>query len=61
MGFRKTELSELAVNPFDAIGKGWMLLTGGNIIDGWNTLTASWGQVGVLWNTNVLTAYIRPN
>ncbi|MBQ9957235.1 MAG: flavin reductase [Ruminococcus sp.] len=61
MSFKKIQLLELKINPFDAIGKGWMLLTGGNINEGWNTMTASWGQLGVLWNKNVLTAYIRPN
>ncbi len=47
-------------NPFTKIGKEWMLITGGSI-DGFNTMTASWGQMGVLWNKNVLTCYIRPN
>ena len=37
-----------------------MLLTGGNM-ESFNTMTASWGQLGVLWNKNVLTCYIRPN
>lgn len=60
MGFKKTELSELKFNPFTLIGKQWMLLTGGNK-DSFNTMTASWGQLGVLWNKNVLTCYIRPN
>lgn len=60
MSFKKIQLSELKMNPFTSIGKGWMLLTGGNI-GSWNTMTASWGQVGVLWNKDVLTCYIRPN
>ena len=25
-----------------------------------NTMTASWGGVGVLWGKNVVTTYIRP-
>jgi flavin reductase (DIM6/NTAB) family NADH-FMN oxidoreductase RutF len=60
MSFRKIELSELSFNPFEKIGKQWMLLTGGTM-DNCNTMTASWGQLGVLWNKNVLTCYIRPN
>ncbi|MBO5383919.1 MAG: flavin reductase [Ruminococcus sp.] len=60
MAFRKINISELSFNPFEKIGKEWMLLTGGNI-DSFNTMTASWGQLGVLWNRNVLTCYIRPN
>lgn len=60
MGFRKIQLSELSFNPFKLIGKDWMLLTGGSV-DNYNTMTASWGQLGVLWNKDVLTCYIRPN
>ena len=60
MSFRKVDISELQFNPFTKIGKEWMLLTGGTM-DKFNTMTASWGQLGVLWNKNVLTCYIRPN
>ncbi|MBP5363439.1 MAG: flavin reductase [Ruminococcus sp.] len=60
MSFKKINLSELQFNPFSKIGKEWMLLTGGKM-DSFNTMTASWGQLGVLWNKNVLTCYIRPN
>lgn len=60
MSFRKIDISELSFNPFDKIGKEWMLLTGGGI-DNFNTMTASWGQLGVIWNKNVLTCYVRPN
>ena len=60
MAFKKIDISELSFNPFDKIGKQWMLLTGGDK-NSYNTMTASWGQLGVLWNKNVLTCYIRPN
>lgn len=59
MAFKKIDISELSFNPFAKIGKQWMLLTGGNK-DNYNTMTASWGQLGVLWNKNVLTCYVRP-
>ena len=59
MAFKKIDISELSFNTFDKIGKQWMLLTGGNK-ESYNTMTASWGQIGVLWNKNVLTCYIRP-
>ena len=63
MSFRKAELSELGFDPFAKIGKEWMLLTGGSSTEAgkWNTMTASWGQAGVLWNKNVVTCYVRPN
>lgn len=60
MAFKKINISELSFNPFEKIGREWMLLTGGNA-GNFNTMTASWGQLGVLWNKNVLTCYVRPN
>ncbi|MBQ6181282.1 MAG: flavin reductase [Ruminococcus sp.] len=60
MAFKKIRRRELCFNPFDKIGKEWMLLTGGTP-DDFNTMTASWGQLGVLWSRKVLTCYIRPN
>lgn len=60
MSFKKIELSELTFNPFTKIGKEWTLITGGTP-EKFNTMTASWGQMGVLWNRNVFTCYIRPN
>ncbi|HEZ7985724.1 MAG TPA: flavin reductase [Ruminococcus sp.] len=60
MSFKKINISELSFNPFEKIGKEWMLLTGGSKSE-FNTMTASWGQMGVIWNKNVLTCYIRPN
>lgn len=57
--FQKVDVKELALNPFDAIGEQWMLITAGTK-ETCNTMTASWGGMGVLWNKNVVTAYIRP-
>lgn len=58
--FRKIDITELTFNPFTKIGKEWTLITGGNM-ENFNTMTASWGQLGVIWNKNVFTCYIRPN
>ncbi len=41
------------------IGDQWALLSAGDE-SGWNTMTVSWGQMGVLWNKNVATVYVRP-
>lgn len=51
--------AELGGNPFHRIGKDWMLITAGNGADA-NTMTASWGGVGVLWNKPVVFAFVRP-
>ena len=60
MSFKKADISSLSFNPFAKIGKEWMLLTAGSK-ESFNTMTASWGQLGVLWSRNVFTCYIRPN
>lgn len=60
MPFKKIDIRELKFNPFTKIGNEWMLITAGTP-QSFNTMTASWGQLGVLWNKNVLTSYIRPN
>lgn len=59
MTYKKAEIKELLINPFNEIGSNWMLITA--IKDGVvNTMTASWGTLGVLWNKNIATIYIRP-
>ncbi|MCD8028491.1 MAG: flavin reductase family protein [Erysipelotrichaceae bacterium] len=59
MSFKKMDIKDLEMNPFTAIGNDWMLISAGNA-EKVNTMTASWGGVGHLWNENVVTAYIRP-
>jgi flavin reductase (DIM6/NTAB) family NADH-FMN oxidoreductase RutF len=46
-------------NSFKLIGKDWMLITAKNG-DKVNTMTASWGGFGHLWNKNVVYIFIRP-
>lgn len=46
-------------NPFQLIGKDWMLITAGNE-DKANTMTASWGGLGVMYGKNVAYIVIRP-
>lgn len=57
--FEKVELSELKINPFTAIGEDWMLVTAGDESKV-NTMTASWGGLGVLWGQDVAFVFIRP-
>lgn len=56
--FQPFGLGELEINPFQMIGKDWMLVTAGNE-EKVNTMTASWGGMGVLWNKNVVFVFIR--
>ena len=44
---------------WDLIGKQWMLVTAGPA-DEFNTMTASWGGIGWLWNKPVAFVFIRP-
>ena len=47
-------------DAFKLIGKEWMLVTGGTLDKGFNTMTASWGGIGWLWNKPVAFVFIRP-
>jgi flavin reductase (DIM6/NTAB) family NADH-FMN oxidoreductase RutF len=60
MGFRAIKPEEIGDNPFHLIGSDWMLVTAGTIA-AFNTMTASWGGMGVLWNRNVCWCVIRPH
>lgn len=59
MAFQQVELKELSLNPFGAIGQDWMLVTAGDAAKA-NTMTASWGGLGVLWGFDVAFVFIRP-
>ena len=50
------ELKENAVSLFD---DRWALITAGNM-NSYNTMTASWGALGELWNKDVCFCFIRP-
>lgn len=57
--FRKIDPKDLTKNPFQMIGQQWMLVTAGTV-EKCNTMTASWGGVGIMWGNPVATCYIRP-
>lgn len=56
--FQPISTDYLDMNPFNKIGKEWMLITAGDR-NKCNTMTASWGGVGVLWNKNVVYIFVR--
>lgn len=59
MEFVKADLDALNGSVFEKIGKEWMLVSAekdGRV----NTMTASWGGLGVLWKENVAFVFIRP-
>ena len=56
--FQPYPIDLLEMNPFTKIGKEWMLITAGDEQKA-NTMTASWGGIGVLWGKNVVYIFVR--
>jgi len=57
--FVEIKPEQITDNTFKLIGSDWMLVTAGTL-DAYNTMTASWGGLGVLWNKNVCFCFVRP-
>nr|WP_319489375.1 flavin reductase family protein [uncultured Caproiciproducens sp.] len=57
--FQQIDITKMSFNPFTKIDKEWMLITAGNKAK-CNTMTASWGGLGELWNQYVSFIFIRP-
>lgn len=58
-------IKDLKINPIDLIGNKWMLVSAGKK-NKFNTMTASWGQIGALWGHGLngkgtVTIFIRPS
>lgn len=60
MALKEIKLDELQMNPMYKIGKEWMLITAGNQERGYNTMTASWGELGCLWGKPSSVIFVRP-
>lgn len=58
MGFKKINIYDLKFNPFDLIGNKWYLITSGTP-DHYNTMTASWGQMGIMWGVPATFCAVR--
>jgi flavin reductase (DIM6/NTAB) family NADH-FMN oxidoreductase RutF len=56
----KIDLVTVQNNFFKTINDDWMLITAGTI-ENFNTMTASWGTLGILWNKPVAICFIRPH
>ena len=51
---KKIDVKSLQDNVFSLIGDRWMLITAGTA-ERCNTMTASWGGLGVLWGAPAAT------
>ncbi len=58
VNFEKADTTALSGDFFTKLNKEWMLVTAGKE-NAFNTMTASWGGIGVLWNKNVCFVFIR--
>ena len=62
--FNEAKISDLdgVLKPFSSVGKEWMLVSAGTSekYPLYNTMTASWGGFGYLWEKPVAHIYIRP-
>jgi flavin reductase (DIM6/NTAB) family NADH-FMN oxidoreductase RutF len=58
-GFKEINVKNLSENVFRLFDDEWTLITAGNI-DSFNTMTASWGGMGILWNKPIAICFIRP-
>lgn len=59
MAFIEIDPKQIPENAFQLIGTDWMLITAGDR-QKCNTMTASWGGFGVLWNKPVSFIFVRP-
>lgn len=57
--FKKINLNSLSENYFNILNNDWGLLTAGKP-ESFNTMTISWGSVGVMWNKPVVFCFVRP-
>ncbi len=58
--FNTVKPEELTYNFFRLINDDNMLITAGQS-GGYNTMTASWGTAGILWNMPIAICFIRPH
>jgi flavin reductase (DIM6/NTAB) family NADH-FMN oxidoreductase RutF len=57
--FKTIAPEDLNDNVFKLLNKDWMLITAGEP-EHYNTMTASWGGFGILWNRPICFCVIRP-
>ncbi|MDR2424805.1 MAG: flavin reductase [Prevotellaceae bacterium] len=57
--FRKVSIERINISAPKLISN-WMLITAGRDTTAFNTMTASWGSMGYLWEKNVAIVFIRP-
>jgi len=59
MPFTETDLKPLSINPFTMLDDEWALLSAGSA-GHFNTMTISWGAMGIMWGKPVVIVFVRP-
>ena len=59
VSFTPCKIKSLDANVFSLLDDDWMLITAGKT-GSFNTMTASWGGFGILWNKPSAFIFIRP-
>ena len=59
MAWKEISPYNLTENPFVLMDKEWALILAGTAENN-NAMTASWGQLGIMWGKPVANIYIRP-
>ncbi|SBV92455.1 flavin reductase [uncultured Dysgonomonas sp.] len=57
--FKEINIKDFSPNPFEIKDK-WMLISAAKPDGTVNTMTASWGSFGIMWNKEVVFIVIRP-
>lgn len=57
--FKEINIKDFSPNPFEIKDK-WMLISAAKPDGSVNTMTASWGSFGIMWNKEVIFVVIRP-
>lgn len=58
MAFTEILPENMDINVFSSIGKDWMIVTAGQ--EAYNSMTASWGGFGFMWEKPCAFAVVRP-
>jgi flavin reductase (DIM6/NTAB) family NADH-FMN oxidoreductase RutF len=59
-GWVEKNIREFPGAPAARIGDEWALLSAASAA-GWNTMTVSWGGLGVLWSRDAAFVFVRPS
>jgi flavin reductase (DIM6/NTAB) family NADH-FMN oxidoreductase RutF len=61
MNREEIDPGELRLNAINQWDKNWFLLTSGNFIENkFNSMTISWGSIGVIWGKPFVQVVVRP-